>query len=120
MSVSNTNLGAAGIAAALQGKKRIWFIGIGGVHMAAIALACRRRGFAVAGSDLCDSPRLQQLAKKGIPVYIGQDPERVKEFDAAVYTLAISPEDPEYLAAIGQGMPVFSRADFLSFLVGVL
>ena len=118
MSVSNTNLGAAGIAAALQGKKRIWFIGIGGVHMAAIALACRRRGFAVAGSDLCDSPRLQQLAKKGIPVYIGQDPERVKEFDAAVYTLAISPEDPEYLAAIGQGMPVFSRADFLSFLVG--
>lgn len=118
MSVTNTNYGAAGIAAVLQGRKRLWFIGIGGVHMAAIALAARRRGFEVAGSDVCDSPRLEALRSKGVPVYIGQDAARLQEFDAAIYTLAISPEDPEYLGAIERGLPVFSRADFLSFLVG--
>ena len=116
MSLTNTFLGTAAVGALLQGRKKLWFIGIGGVHMRSLALFCRARGFLVAGSDTCAHEGVKQLREAGIAVHIGHHPAQVAEYDAAIYTLAIGENDPEYLAAVGLGLPVLSRADLLGFL----
>ncbi len=116
MSVRNTRAGVAAIAAALSGAKRLWFIGIGGVHMASLALFAAKR-FSVAGSDTARGEGTARLRAMGIPVTIGHNPAAACAADAVIFTLAISPEDEEYLAARQAGVPCFSRADFLGFLM---
>ncbi len=116
MSLPNTRVGASGIAAALTGKKKLFFIGIGGVHMAPMAERAMEMGYEVSGSDRIRSPAVARLAALGIPVYHGHDAARVVGADAVIYTLAVSAENPEYTAARRLGIPTFSRADFLSFL----
>lgn len=116
MSVQNTHAGAAAIAAVLSGAKRLWFIGIGGVHMASLALFAARR-FSVAGSDTREGEGTARLREAGIPVTIGHNAAAACAADAVIFTLAISPEDEEYLAAERAGVPRFSRADFLGYLM---
>ena len=117
MSLQNTSEGVAKIAAALSGKKALWFIGIGGVHMSAMALFAAKKGYAVAGSDRAAGEGTARLLAAGIPVCFGHDAARVAAADAVIYTLAISLDNPEYKAAKRLGLPLFSRADFLAFLM---
>jgi UDP-N-acetylmuramate--alanine ligase len=116
MSLPNTFLGKKSADALLRNRKKLWFIGIGGVHMRSLALFCRARGYLVAGSDTCAHEGVQQLRRAGIAVYVGHHPARLAEYDAAIYTLAIGENDPEYLAAVALGIPVLSRADLLGAL----
>ena len=116
MIVSNTHHGSA-LTALLEGKKRLWFIGIGGIHMASMALWAARHGFAVAGSDRAAGQGTAQLQAAGIPVYFGHEASRVVGMDAVIYTLAISADNPEYAAAEALGIPRISRADFLQYLM---
>lgn len=117
MALPNTSHGVAKIADLLAGKRRLWFIGIGGVHMATMALIASKKGYAVSGSDRAAGEGTARLLAAGIPVYFGHDAARVVDADAVIYTLAISPDNPEYTAAQRLGIPVFSRADFLAFLM---
>ena len=117
MSLENTHFGAAGIAALLRGKRRLWFIGIGGVHMSLMAEMAAARGYAVSGSDRCAGAGTERLREAGIAVSFGHRAERVLGMDAVIYTLALSRDNPEYAAAVHLGIPVISRADFLSFLM---
>ncbi|MBQ3483155.1 MAG: UDP-N-acetylmuramate--L-alanine ligase [Clostridia bacterium] len=117
MALSNSGLDAAAVAAALSGKKRLWFIGIGGVHMASLARLARARGFAVAGSDRVGGARVEGLRREGITVFVGHDAAHMVDFDAVIYTLALSPDNPEYCAARNLGLPAISRADFLGYLM---
>ena len=117
MSLPNTKWGAARIAALLQGKSKLFFVGIGGVHMASMAELAYTKGYEVAGSDRVASAATAHLAALGIPVWQGHDAAHVVGYDAVIYTLAVSAENPEYAAALRLGIPVISRADFLSFLM---
>ena len=111
--MENTKFGSAAVRALLRGRTRIHFIGIGGIHMSALALLCRARGMEVSGSDRCEGAQTAQLRRAGICVYIGHSAAHVADCDAVVYTLAISPQNPEYQAAICLGVPVISRAELL-------
>lgn len=117
MALPNTRFGAEGITKMLAEGKRLWFIGIGGVHMSLMAELAAAKGFAVAGSDRAAGDRTERLARLGISVAFGHRAERVVGADAVIYTLALSPDNPEYSAARHLGIPVISRADFLSFLM---
>ena len=116
MALPNTDHTVTEIADTLREKKNLWFIGIGGVHMATMALFASKNGYTVSGSDRTAGEGTARLAAAGIPVYFGHDAARVVDADAVIYTLAISPDNPEYTAAKRLGLPVFSRADFLAFL----
>lgn len=117
MALPNTHQNVTKIADTLREKKKLWFIGIGGVHMATMALFASKKGYTVAGSDRTAGEGTARLAAAGVPVYFGHDAARVVDADAVIYTLAISPDNPEYTAAKRLGIPVFSRADFLAFLM---
>ena len=116
MSLANTSTTPDEIATALLGKKKIWFIGIGGIHMCTLALLSRARGFLVAGSDSAENENTARLRRAGIAVYPRHDAAQMAEFDAVVYTLAIREDNPEYVAAKHLGLPLFSRADYLGYL----
>lgn len=118
MGLVNTHLGPQGIAALLEGKERLWFSGIGGVHMASLALMSRERGFTVGGSDASEGESVLRLRRAGIPVCVGHSAAHVENAnaDAVIYTLALSPDNPEYVAAREAGIPLVSRADYLGYI----
>ncbi len=117
MSVENTHYGAEEIASRLHGAHSLFFIGIGGISMSALAMLSLREGFAVGGSDRTRTALTDSLAAQGIRVCFGHDASRLDDYDAVIYTVAISPDNPEYSAAKERGMPLFSRADYLGYLM---
>jgi UDP-N-acetylmuramate-alanine ligase len=52
---------------------RFHFVGIGGAGMSALARWLRRKGAAVSGSDLAESPTLHALRPMGIDAYAAHD-----------------------------------------------
>ena len=117
MSVENTHIGARGIAEAMKGVRKIFFIGIGGISMSALARISLLRGYGVGGSDRGEGALLESLESLGIKIFKGHDANHLTGYDAVVYTVAISEENPEYRAAKEKGLPLFSRADYLNYLM---
>ncbi len=117
MSTPNTHIGAEGIADILRNCKKLFFIGIGGVSMSSLAHMSKKLGFSVAGSDRCDSAITERLRSEGINIFIGHDRQNLEDCDAVVYTVAISPDNPEYAEAVRRSLPLISRADYLGYIM---
>ncbi len=105
------------IGAMLKGVKSIFFIGIGGISMSALAELSVVAGYRVGGSDRSVTALTASLQKKGITVYPKHDADNLCGYDAAVYTVAIGSDNPEYCAARHRGIPLISRADYLGYLM---
>ena len=116
MPLPNSKLGARGTAALLATRRRVHFLGIGGVQMSSLALRMHRLGFTVTGSDATRGEYVRALCRAGVPVAYGSAAEQVAGVDAVIYSLAIPPTDPAYLAAVSLGLPLLSRADALAYL----
>ena len=79
--------------------KKIHFMGVGGVGMAALAVLVKAQGADVSGCDKTSSPRTRWLESKGIPVAIGHDERHLAGVDEVVVTPAVHGDIPELLAA---------------------
>lgn len=101
----------------LKDINKIHMIGIGGISMSAIALALKKYGYIVTGSDKSEGDMIQILKDNNIPVYIGSNAELVKDADIVVYTSAINQHDPEFVRAKSLGIPTYERAKFLGLLL---
>ncbi len=117
MSTPNTHFGAENIHAMLKECRSIYFIGIGGINMSSLAHISHLRGYRVGGSDREKTVLTERLAKTGIEVFYSHDASNMEDYDAVVYTVAISPENPEYVRANERGIPCISRADYLGYLM---
>ncbi len=117
MATENTHFGAGKIGQMLRGAKRLFFIGIGGINMSSLADVSHSLGYEVGGSDRTSTALTESLMRKGIRVYYGHDSANVSGYDAVIYTVAISPDNPEYMAAKERGLPCISRADYLGYLM---
>lgn len=95
-------------------KKRVHFIGIGGVGMSGLAMIMHSLGYEVSGCDISKSKYTELLEKKGIKVYYGHSPFHVKSVDIVVYSSAIPQNNPELLKAKELGIWVIPRAQMLS------
>ena len=84
-------------------------IGIGGVSMSPLAEVLQSKGLVIRGSDMQDSPAVEALRQKGIPVSIGQKAENVRGADFVVRTAAARDDNPEVAAARELGIPLFER-----------
>jgi UDP-N-acetylmuramate--alanine ligase len=92
----------------------VHFIGLGGIGMSGLAEFMHDNGFSVQGSDLSDRPVLENLRRKGIPVFIGCSEENVKNAQVVVYTSAVRKNNEELVFALKKGLPVFTRGEMLS------
>ena len=119
MSTENTHYGAEKISEMLDFSrcKRIFFCGVGGVSMSSLAQMSLEMGYSVSGSDRTESSITRALESAGAKIYYEQAEENVADSDAFVYTVAISPDNPEYVRAGEMGIPRISRADYLGFVM---
>lgn len=117
MSTENTHFGAERIGQMLKDCKSIFFIGIGGINMSSLAHISQLRGYRVGGSDRERTALTQRLEDRGISISYGHSASNVDGYDAVVYTVAISPDNPEYTRARETGKPCISRADYLGYIM---
>ena len=101
MSTPNTHHGADAISRMLESSRggRIFFCGVGGINMSSLAELTLMDGYRVSGSDRTESTITRRLSEMGCEIFIGHDADNVDGADIFVYTVAISPDNPEYLRA---------------------
>ena len=117
MATENTHFGASKIKEMLCGVDSIYFIGIGGINMSSLAHISKKRGFRTAGSDRARTSLTEKLENEGIKIYYEHNKKNIEGFGAVVYTVAISPDNEEYLEAKRLGIPCISRADYLGYVM---
>jgi len=118
MSVNNTHDGPLRISEYMSDARSVFFIGVGGVMMSSLALLTARAGYAVAGSDRSRTDVTEELRAEGIDIYYEHSADNLgDDCGLVVYTVAISPDNPEFVAAHQRGIPCVSRSDYLGFLM---
>lgn len=101
--------------------KTVYFLGIGGIGMSALARYFHGLGLQVSGYDKTPSPLTAQLEREGMAIHFDARPE---EIDAlandgsalVVYTPAIPTDFPELLRARALNLPLLKRAQVLGAL----
>jgi len=89
------------------------FVGIGGIGMSAIARILLARGESVTGSDVSESPLLEELRSLGAHVTVGHDSRNVNGARAVIVSSAIDTGNPEYRHACEKGIPIVRRGEML-------
>lgn len=117
MSVENTHLGYVTINERLSKCRSVFFIGAGGINMSSLAIITKQRGFNVGGSDRTQTNLTERLEKFGIEMHYAHDESNLDGYDAVVYTVAISEDNPEYVRAQREGLLCISRADYLGYIM---
>lgn len=93
---------------------RVHLVGVGGAGMSAIARILAQRGHAVSGSDLHAGRAITALRALGVDVAIGHDAGNLGDAEVVVTSTAVSPDNPEVLAARERGVRVVPRARMLA------
>lgn len=94
--------------------KRIYFIGIGGIGMSALARYFRAKGAAVSGYDRTPTVLTDKLIEEGIKVHFEDNTEFIdKEADLVVYTPAIPKDHRELNYCRDHNYTVVKRSDVL-------
>ena len=105
------------ISVDMERVKSIHLIGIGGCGVSAIAKILHQMGYKVSGSDVKENSNTMRLKDLGVKVFIGHDPSHLREADIVVYSSAVNTENVELAAALSLKIPVFKRAEILSFIM---
>ena len=106
----------------LQPIKNVYFIGIGGIGMSALARYFNANGKQVAGYDRTSTEITQQLEKEGISVHFSDDvaaiPASFKntETTLVVFTPAVPKEHSELVYFQQHGYEVVKRSEVLGFI----
>lgn len=100
----------------IKDAEHIHFIGIGGSGMYPLAQILHAKGCYLTGSDNNDTETLQAVRDMGIPVFLGQKAENIKDADLIVYTAAVLPDNPELKAARESGVPMLERSELLGII----
>lgn len=101
----------------LQNIKQVYFLGIGGIGMSALARYFMQRGAEVRGYDRTETELTQQLVQEGAMIHY-EDSEALLWQDAEliVYTPAIPKDNKELNWYQSQGRDVFKRSDVLQWI----
>ena len=101
----------------------IYFSGIGGVGIGALAQLAQDAGHTVQGSDMAESLMSQQLRARGVVVELAQDGTFLRRahaeapIDWLVYTAALPPDHPELAVAHELGIKTSKRDELLQRII---
>ncbi|MBQ8367067.1 MAG: UDP-N-acetylmuramate--L-alanine ligase [Alistipes sp.] len=102
--------------------KNIYFLGIGGIGMSALARYFLHEGYAVAGYDRTATPLTRALEAEGAVVHYDDDPELIPEAmrraedTLVVYTPAIPADHREWAWLRERGFQIEKRSQMLGHL----
>lgn len=97
-----------------RGIKSVYFVGIGGIGMSALARYYHNQGIAVAGYDLTPSPLTKQLESEGMAIHYEDNPSLLPaHIDTVVFTPAVPQDLKELVELRRRGIPMMKRAEAL-------
>ncbi|HMX80008.1 MAG TPA: UDP-N-acetylmuramate--L-alanine ligase [Ferruginibacter sp.] len=97
--------------------KRIYFLGIGGIGMSALARYFNARGVNVSGYDRTETVLTKQLASEGIAIHYEDHTGLIdKEAELVVYTPAIPKDHQELNYLLQHAYTVVKRSDVLGMI----
>ena len=95
----------------------LYFLGIGGIGMSALARYFKAKGYEVAGYDRTPSPLTHRLENEGISVHYVDDPSLIPEnIEFVVLTPAIPSNLLELNYLRGKNVKILKRAEVLGML----
>jgi UDP-N-acetylmuramate--alanine ligase len=98
----------------LSGIKKVYFIGIGGIGMSAIARYFHSKGIEVSGYDRTQTELTKELENEGISIHYNEDVNAIpKDVNLVVYTPAVPKEHAELVYFQEHGYKVVKRSDVL-------
>jgi UDP-N-acetylmuramate--alanine ligase len=97
--------------------KRIYFIGIGGIGMSALARFFKERDAQVSGYDKTPTPLTRLLEAEGLVIHYAEDIQQLDpNADMVVYTPAIPANHQELIWYQAHSFPVVKRSDVLQMI----
>ncbi|MCR4857809.1 MAG: UDP-N-acetylmuramate--L-alanine ligase [Bacteroidales bacterium] len=102
-------------------NKTIYFLGIGGIGMSALAQYFLQRGDTVCGYDLTPSAVTEMLQRKGADVHFEGDVAKIpSELDFVVVTPAVPKDFVEYQYLADKCVPMYKRSQVLGHITDEL
>lgn len=98
-------------------KRKVHFVGVGGIGMSGLAEILLNLDYAVSGSDLKASEITERLEQYGLTFREGHDPANVGDAGILVVSAAVADDNPEVCAARERGIPVIHRSELLADLM---
>ena len=107
----------------LSELKQVYFLGIGGIGMSALARWFLHNDFAVAGYDKTESALTRQLSDEGMVIHYEDSIDLIPEICISdpekclfIFTPAIPATHQEKLYLIGQGINLWKRSQILGWI----
>lgn len=97
--------------------KRVHLIGIGGIHVGAVAKLLASKGVIVSGSDAVEHELVRDLRDRGFNIAIGHDAANIPEdVEVVVYSHAVREDNPEFVEAKRRNIPTIDTHLFLGMM----
>ncbi len=98
-------------------RRRVHFVGVGGIGMSGLAEILLNLGYEVSGSDLRTSEITQRLEAYGLRFSEGHDPVNLGDAEIVVMSAAVREDNVEVAAARMKRIPVIHRSELLADLM---
>lgn len=98
-------------------KRKIHFVGVGGIGMSGLAEVLLNLGYDVSGSDLHASEITQRLEDYGLTFFEGHAAANIGDAGILVVSAAVSDDNVELVAARRRGTPIIHRSELLADLM---
>ncbi len=97
--------------------RSVYFIGIGGIGMSAVARFFHSNGVMVSGYDRSETGLIKELETEGIQIHFDENVEIIpKDVDIVVYTPAVPKDHKELVFYQQNGYKVVKRSDVLQMI----
>ena len=101
----------------LDGIRTVYFIGIGGIGMSALARYFHSKGVKVSGYDKTETVLTKELVASGIEIHYEEKPDSIpKDVQLVVYTPAVPKDHKELVFYQQNGFKVVKRSDVLQMI----
>jgi len=115
--IFNADAVSASAGSSIDAINTVYFVGIGGIGMSALARYFKARGVAVSGYDKTPTPLTKVLEAEGISIHYHEDVNLIpKQVDLVVYTPAIPAAHAELVFYKTHGYKVVKRSDVLQMI----
>jgi UDP-N-acetylmuramate--alanine ligase len=101
----------------IEDIKCVFFVGIGGIGMSALARFFNLKGVKVAGYDKTETLLTKKLVEEGITVHYSDDIALLpSQIDLVVYTPAVPKDHSQLVHLLNTGTPILKRAELLGVI----
>ncbi|MFK5855891.1 MAG: UDP-N-acetylmuramate--L-alanine ligase [Bacteroidota bacterium] len=100
-----------------QSNKIMYFLGIGGIGMSALARWYHHHGATIYGYDLNSSPLTDELINEGMIIHFDEDIRKLPQnINTVVYTPAIPSDNIEFIYLKTKGVNIIKRAELIGLI----